>query len=103
MSAAHSDAIHGSDDGLGDVANDPMQPLDLECAPLGLAVAAGLGALLHIPAGTEGLVAGASEYDRGDFFRRPRGLERVDQLIDRTSAEGVIPVRPVDRDDSDFV
>ena len=97
--AADRDPVDGGDHRLRDVADDPVQPLDLEGAPLGLAVPAGLGPLLDVAAGAERPLAGGGEDDGGDPAVGPGVLERRDQLVDGAAAEGVHPVLPVDRDD----
>jgi hypothetical protein len=99
VAAADGDPVDRGDNRLGDVADQLVQVADLEHAALGRAVVTGLGALLHIPAGAERLVPRPGEDDRLDVPVGPRRPERPDQLLDRPAAEGVVPLRPVDRDD----
>jgi hypothetical protein len=91
-------AIDGGDDRLGDVANHLLQVADLEHSRLGRAVVAGLGALLDVASGAEGLVAGAGEHDRPDRRVGPGEAECLDELLDGLGAEGVVALRAVDRD-----
>src|SRR5262245_36194944 len=101
MTAADRDAVDRGDHRLRYVPDHPVQTFDLERPPLGRAVPAGFRALLHIATGTECAFAGPGQHDRRDVLARPRGLERVQQFIDGTTAERVHPVRAVDRDHRD--
>src|SRR5690606_4084223 len=96
--AADSDAVDGGDDGLGGVPDDAVQGFDFEQAAVGRTVVTGLHALLLVTAGTEGLFTGAGEGDSADFGAAPGGLEGLDEFVDGAGAEGVVAVRPVDRD-----
>src|SRR5664280_2692347 len=99
VAATDGHAIDPGDDGLRDIADQLVQVADLEHAALARAVVAGLGALLDVTAGAEGLLAGAGKDDRLDLPVRPGGAERLDHLLDRLRAEGVVALRAVDRDD----
>src|SRR5664280_2332460 len=99
VAATDGHAIDPGDDGLRDIADQLVQVADLEHAALARAVVAGLGALLDVAAGAEGLLAGAGEDDRLNLPVRPGGAERLDHLLDRLRAEGVVALGTVDRDD----
>ena len=93
VAAADRVAVDRGDHRLGDLADQPVQVLDLEQARLRRAVVAGLGALLLVAAGAEGAVAGAGEADDADLGARPGPLEAVDQLVDGARAERVHALR----------
>src|SRR5207247_3894338 len=82
---------------LRDLADQPVQGLDLEQARFRGPVVARLRALLLVAARGEGAVAGAREAHHTDVPVRPRRLEAADQLVNRLRAEGVEPVLAVDR------
>jgi hypothetical protein len=96
---AYRDAVDGSDHRLGHIANQLVQVADFEHAALGRPVVAGLGALLDVAAGAEGLIARAGEDDRRHPGIGPRGAKRFHQLLDRLAAKGVVALGPIDRDD----
>jgi hypothetical protein len=87
-----------SNDPLGDVANDPVQGLDLEQSTVGRAVVAGLRTLLLVTAGAEGLVARTGEGDGADLGAEPGLLEGLDQLVDGLGPEGVVAIWAIDGD-----
>jgi hypothetical protein len=98
VAAADGDAVDRGDDGLGDVADETVEGLDLEEAALGGAVVAGFLALFLVAAGAEGLVAGAGQGDDADLAVGPGALEAENEFVDGAAPEGVEAVGPVDRD-----
>ncbi len=103
VTAADRDPVDGRDDWLGHITDHAVQPFDLEDAPLGLAIGAGLGPLLDVATGTEGTIPGTGEDDGCHARVDPGVFEGGQQLIDSPATEGVHPVRPVDRDDREGV
>ena len=101
VAAADREAIDGRNDRFGHLANEPVQPLNLEHAHLGLAVAAGERPFLLVASSAEGSVAGAGEDDRADRAIDPCVAERVDELIDCAAPQRVIALGPVYGDDGD--
>ena len=98
MTATDGEAVDGSDHRLRHVADHPVQGVDLEQTAVRRAVITGLGALLLIPAGAEGLLSGTGQADRAYLGTAPSQLERLDELVDGLRTEGVVAFRPVDGD-----
>ena len=98
VTAADGSAVDGGDDGFRDVSNDAVQALDLERAPLGVSIAAALGALFHVTAAAKCAAALSGQDDGGDLVVNPSVFERRDELVDGPAAEGVHAGGTVDRD-----
>ena len=98
MAAADRIAVDRCDHGLGHLADRPVQRLHLEQPARGGPIVPALRALLLVATDAERPLARACQRRDADRRVRPGSLERGDQLIDRARAEGVQPLRAVDRD-----
>ena len=96
--AADGEPVDRRDHRLGNVADHAVQRVHLEQPALRRPVVARLHPLLLVAAGAERLVARAGEADDADLVADPGPLERQHQLVDGARAEGVVALRPVDRD-----
>src|SRR5947209_15862874 len=98
MAAADGKAVDRGDQGLGQLAYEAVQVLDLEQAGARGSVIPRLAPLLLIAAGAKRALAGARQADHADRGVRPGALQAADHLLYRLGPEGVEPLRPVDRD-----
>jgi hypothetical protein len=98
MTSADGIAVDGCDNRLGDIAQRPMQRLDLEQARLGRPVVTSLLPLLLVSARAERPIARSSQADDADVGTRPRMLQAANQLVDCPGTERVQPVGTVDGD-----
>src|SRR5204863_9959885 len=78
VAAADGVAVDGGDDRLGDVADHPVEVVELEDAGGARTVVSGLGPLLGVAIGAERPVAGAGQDDGGNGRVGPGVVEGGD-------------------------
>src|SRR6266567_4690158 len=100
---ADGEPVDRRDGRLRYVADHAVQRVDLEQPALRRPVVARLHPLLLVAAGAERLVARAGEGNDADLVADPGPLERQHELVDGACAEGVVALRPVDRDPGEAV
>ena len=96
VAAADAVAAHPAEDRFPVVAHRRRQPRGEDVPPALLGHRA--GGLAHVAAHAEGAVAGSREHDHAHGLVVRAALEGLAQLDDRLAAEGVQPLRTVDRD-----
>jgi hypothetical protein len=100
---ADGEPVDHRDGRLRHVADHAVQRVDLEQPALRRPVVARLHPLLLVATGAERLLARAGEGNDAHLVADPGPLERQHELVDGARAEGVIALRPVDRDPGETV